>query len=53
VWDYQQTLKQTASVDRAERAWLTPEERATFWMQKLGIKPPAPSAATTAKAAAN
>jgi DNA-binding CsgD family transcriptional regulator len=53
VWDYQQTLKQTASVDRAERAWLTPEERATFWMQKLGIKPAAPSAATTAKAAAN
>lgn len=39
VWDYQQTLKQTKIADRAERAWLTPEERATFWMQKLGIAP--------------
>ena len=42
VWDYQQTLKQTASVDRAERAWLTPEERAKFWIEKLGIAPPWP-----------
>jgi hypothetical protein len=42
VWDYQQRLKETERTARAERAWLTPEERAKFWIEKLGIAPPWP-----------